>query len=213
MPRYLIKFVSQLSHAEDLRSGKLFMRPASYYRDLERGQRIGQKDPFESAMSHQVAIYKNPRWAIYCMYTVKDERIDVRGNIHIPKQIIEDFSGTQGYAVVLDRDKFEKQLSTVKTNGYMLQAGQVNYHYITMEGTKQLLSSDEINPLALKHPYFSYQNEYRIIIANSVPDRQENIDYYFQSDLRDCSSIIPVSKMILSNDEYTISKREVNFNG
>lgn len=213
MPRYLIKFVSQLSHAEDLRSGKLFMRPASYYRDLEQGQRIGQKDPFESAMSHQVAIYKNPRWPIYCMYTVKDECVDGRRNMHIPKQIIEDFTNAQGYAVVLDRDKFEKRLSTVKTNGYMLRAGQVNYHYITMEDTKQMLSSGKINPLALKHPYFSYQNEYRIIIANSVLDGRENIDYYFQSDLRDCSSIIPVSKMIIGKDEYIIPNKEVNFNG
>lgn len=209
MARYLIKFVSQLSHAENLRSGNLFMRPASYYHDLE----IGQGDITEGAISHQVAIYQNSQWAIYCMYTVKEDDIDRDGNIHISNRVMNDFTNSNGYAVVIDRDKFEKRLSTVKTNGYALQAGEINYHYITFEDMGKMLTKNEPLNLAIKHPYFSYQNEYRIVISRTVPHGQNSIDYYFPSDLCNCSCIIPVSKMIIGNDEYIISKREVNFNG
>ena len=38
MIKYLIKFVSQKSHADMLVAGELFMRPASYYHNLELGQ-------------------------------------------------------------------------------------------------------------------------------------------------------------------------------
>lgn len=38
MIRYLLKFVSKLEYAQMLVDGKLFMRPASYYRRLEMGQ-------------------------------------------------------------------------------------------------------------------------------------------------------------------------------
>lgn len=209
MPRYLIKFVSQLSYAEDLRSGKLFMRPASYYHDLE----LGQGDVTEGAISHEAAIYQNSQWAIYCMYTVKDDDIDNDGNIHISNRVINEFTNRDGYAVIVDRDKFEKRLSTVKTNGYALQAGEINYHYITFEDMGTMLTTNRPLNLAIKHPYFKYQNEYRIVVSRAVPRGQESIDYYFLSDLCNCSRILPVAKMIIGNDEYIIPNKEVNFNG
>lgn len=209
MPRYLIKFVSQLSHAEDLRSGKLFMRPASYYHDLE----LGQGDVTEGAISHEVAIYQNGQWAIYCMYTVKDNDIDSDGNIHISNRVIDDFTNCDGYAVIVNRDKFEERLPTVRTNGYALQAGEINYHYITFEDMGTMLTTNRPLNLAIKHPHFKYQNEYRIIISHAVPHGQKSIDYYFPADLCNCSCVVPIAKMVVGNDEYIISKREVNFNG
>lgn len=228
MSRYLIKFVSKLSHAEDLRSGKLFMRPAEYYHKLE----AGQGDIAEAAISHYAMIYKNSRLPIYCMYAVKDEEICQDGSVHIPQQLVEEFDCTQGYAVVVSRDIFESRLSTVRTEGYALYSGEIVYGNQPIEAFPALLKADKPINLFNKRPYFKHQNEFRVVICCPVPKNKEKkarrkrirrkkkmrkkedekIEYSFQSDLFDCTHIVSLANSKSDDGNYIIPLKEVNFN-
>lgn len=202
MARYLIKFVSKLEYAEDLRHGKLFMRPAEYYHHLERGQ----GDEAEAAICHFAAIYKNVRWAIYCMYTPRGADLHTDGSIHISKRVIDDFKCAQGYAVILDRDKFESLLPLVDTGGYQLSAGEIGYRAFTMEDTSRLLTTDSDDNIAVKRPYFHYQKEYRVVIAKSVPLGDDSVIYNLPSALLGDSWIVSIADLEMKEDEYIIPK-------
>lgn len=91
--RYLIKFVSDLERAEELLSGKCFMRSSKRVRPLPSGDA-------DCSGSHSITIYLNGRWTVCCTYAVNADDVDFVGNIRFPKRII---SERRGYALVLDR--------------------------------------------------------------------------------------------------------------
>ncbi len=201
--RYLIKFVSKLQYAEDLINGKLYMRPASYYHHLE----LGQGDIREAALSGELAIYKNSTIPIYCLYSVLQEEI-INGAICVSKRVIHDFGCEHGYAVILDYQKFEPLLSHVKTNGYQLDAGLVNYHRITHADFGTLFTDKTLLNLFVKHPYFSYQREFRIVIAKQVYRYNEppidHTEYWFEGDLKSLSRIVDISMIPVIDDSYLL---------
>lgn len=82
--RYLLKFVTEYEHAEMLVQGKLFFRPARYYRSLDFG--IG--DSGEGTIFPGICIYTHSDNLIYCMFDSGDV---VDDRIIIPKKNLQDF--------------------------------------------------------------------------------------------------------------------------
>ena len=93
----LLKFTIEESHAIDLLNGKLFMRPACYYWDLEKGQ----GDLREGAVSPIGQIYKNPNYAIFCFSYVEDTDIK-DGKVEIDKKLVDDCA-KNGFVTIIRR--------------------------------------------------------------------------------------------------------------
>lgn len=171
MVKYLLKFVREKEHAEALCAGELFMRPACYYHHLEQGQ----GDLRETAISHSQCIYKKCTVPIYCMYAVEDSDIS-NGTALLSAECIRDFKCEDGYVAVVDFHEFETNLRTLNSNGYEVVGGLVNYHCLSQSDTQKLLVDNSTRNLFMKHPVFSYQKEFRIVVnkisvyARGTPD-------------------------------------------
>lgn len=205
MIKYLIKFVSQLEHAEQLINGEFFMRPASYYHHLENGQ----GDLAESALIHSVAIYKNTQYAIYCLYSVDEKDIGNDGNIYISQKCIEDFHCENGFAVIIDYEKFEKLLPMIQTEGYQLWGGRVRYRKLTYEDMPNMMDMGSIDNLFTKRPYFAYQKEYRIVIAKNVSEEKDHICYKSTSTLNSIADIVSISSLNKCDGKFVICKTNI----
>lgn len=204
MIKYLIKFVGCEEHAQMLIDGEMFMRPASYYHHLE----TGQGDPSEAGVLDGIGIYMNSNIPIFCMYCVFDNDI-IDGKILISKRVIEDFKCEDGFLVLLEYEEFEKRLSTVKTNGYQLDAGRVGYAYKKFDGLADMLNDKSGKSLFIKNPYFSYQKEFRIVIAKQVDiidnHPSDSVTYSFETSLKDLAKIIKISDLVFDGDNYILA--------
>lgn len=204
MIKYLINFVSCEEHAQMLIDGEMFMRPASYYHHLE----TGQGDPSEAGVLDGIGIYMNSNIPIFCMYCVFDNDI-IDGKILISKRVIEDFKCEDGFLVLLEYEEFEKRLSTVKTNGYQLDAGRVGYAYKKFDGLADMLNDKSGKSLFIKNPYFSYQKEFRIVIAKQVDiidnHPSDSVTYSFETSLKDLAKIIKISDLVFDGDNYILA--------
>ena len=201
MIRYLLKFVSKLEYAQMLVDGKLFMRPASYYRRLE----MGQGDMGEGAVFPNACIYKHSQCPIYCLYAATQNDIDLNGCIHISNQCIEDFGCSNGYIVAIDFEKFKSFLKAVDTHGYELDAGMVNYYQITCDDIEKLFVDQTPRNLFIKRPYFSYQHEFRVVIAHALSLKKDSIIYESSVNLSDATRIVKVSDLRHNNKNYTLA--------
>ncbi len=206
MIRYLIKFVSKFEHAEMLQNGLFFMRPMSYYHYLEQGQ----GDQCEGAVSHSIAMYKNTQWGIYCFYSVDDSEISDDGSICFSKRCIDDFKCQNGYAVVIDYEKFEEILYQIDTQGYQLTAGKVSYRYITFEELADILKKESLENVFIKRPVFSYQKEYRFVTTQNIPNDEDSMIYKAKTDLKKISTIVDISTIKQENENYVLSKEQIN---
>lgn len=108
--KYLAKFVSEESFANDLICGNLFMRPVWYFRELEKKNRIaGQGDMREGAVfveekenqHYYMECFENSDVPIFCTYIIYDEDI-LDGRVYIPQKVITDFHCQDGYVVLID---------------------------------------------------------------------------------------------------------------
>ena len=182
MIRYLLKFVFEKAYAEALLNGELFMRPACYYHKLE----MGQGDIYEAALSHDMCVYKHSRVPVFCACAVNDREI-TDDSFAVSERCIKDFKCENGYVVILDFQKFEQALSTLLSSGYEVDGGLVNYHKLTFEDMGELIGDNTARNLFVKHPYFSYQKEFRIVVCREVyklGDRPvDSIIYRFPRDL------------------------------
>lgn len=162
MIKYLIKFVSEEQHAEDLLDGNLFMYPAGHYHTLE----LGRGDIREGALSDSICFYQYINYPIYCLSYVEENSIS-KGQIRISKKIIEDFNCQEGYLVLIDFSKFSSTITSCATEGYALIGGQVSYGNITIGNMKDFFESEDPLNLFVKHPFFKHQNEYRFVICRN----------------------------------------------
>lgn len=204
MIRYLIKFVDKFDYAKMLQNGQFFMRPLSYYRFLE----IGQGDSYEGAVSHSIAMFKNAQWPICCFYSVDVSDILNDGSVCIPKRCLDDFKCFNGYAVVIDYEKFEKLLSSIDTKGFQLSAGKVVYRYIEFEELVDMMKADAMDNVFIKRPDFAYQKEYRIVITKNVPEDNDSVVYKMKSNIKSLSNIIPISTLKADNNGNLILTKE-----
>lgn len=221
MLKYLIKFVSQEKYADELMNGKLFMRCAQYYHDLERRHGAGQGDLREGVIFPGHAIYKNTSIPIFCLYSV-DETDIVEDMIHIPNKVIKDFGCEQGFLVLIDFDGFEEALTSCDTHGYALKGGRVTYGTPSMSLSQYFLTDDhQALNLLVKSEYFSYQKEYRIIVCQQLPlcyhmevldgidvkvidSDQMKITYLIPGGLHSISRKIAVNNLIHTDTEYQL---------
>ena len=165
--KYLIKFVSLKEYADNLLNGFLYMNAANYYAERERtsGTR-GIGDIREAAISHSKQIQKSPSFYIYCMFAVFDNDI-IDDKIKISNEIIKDFECVKGYAVVIEYDKFKKALDSLDSK-FSYCRGLVDYKTITEKDTIKFLTSNNNDHLFIKHPAFSHQQEYRIVVEEKA---------------------------------------------
>ncbi len=168
MIKYLIKFVSQKSHADMLVAGELFMRPASYYHKQE----LGQGDIFEACILPPMQMYYNADLPIYCLYAVRDSDIH-DGKIKISSKCIQDFKCSEGYAVIIQFEPFEKILPTLDTDGYAFQYGDVKYTETQISDLASVFNNKEYDNLFIKLPYFFHQKEFRIVVGKHVCYKNE----------------------------------------
>lgn len=187
--RILVKLVSELTHAEMLLKGCLYMRPASYYHNIKNGQ----GDIREGWLSNKAMIYQNHNLPIYCMCLFHDGDI-INNKISISARCIEDFKCKDGYAVILDASEFEKRLPNINRNGYRMAYGEVIYKEPLISDIAYLIKNEKMENLFIKHPYFSYQKEYRIVIGEPVynfmdMERKDHVIYKFPENLRDIGYI------------------------
>ncbi len=206
MIKYLIKFVSQLNHAEMLINGELFMRPASYYRNLEEGQ----GDIREGLVFHGLRMYKNGEFPICCFYSVNDAEIQ-DGYFLIPNKCITDFKCETGYAVIIDFDEFLKIIPTLQCDGYSVWYDSISYGIPSKELSAKILLSNDLTNLFIKNQSFAYQKEFRIAVAKAVygydtplEKRKESIIYRFANDLGRIAKILQISKLSQVNGNYVV---------
>lgn len=148
--KYLAKFVSEESFANDLICGNLFMRPVWYFRELEKKNRIaGQGDMREGAVfveekenqHYYMECFENSDVPIFCTYIIYDEDI-LDGRVYIPQKVITDFHCQDGYVVLID--------------------------YLPFQDALKMFCDETVDNLFYKSPYFRYQKEHRIVVGEYV---------------------------------------------
>ena len=136
--KYLAKFVSEESFANDLICGNLFMRPVWYFRELEKKNRIaGQGDMREGAVfveekenqHYYMECFENSDVPIFCTYIIYDEDI-LDGRVYIPQKVITDFHCQDGYVVLIDYLPFQDALKTL-VRRFSYCEGAVHYRFPT----------------------------------------------------------------------------------
>lgn len=167
--QYLIKLVSQKSYADALCNGDLFMHSAEYYHQFEDQ---GQGDKREASIFAEARIYRGSQYPIYCMTTVFSDDIK-NSRILISKRMVEDFNCNDGYAVLINYLRFQEKVKMMDTRDAPHYENTVQYGIPSPELSKKWFCSSSLDHLFVKHPYFSYQKEYRIIVLDPLPPRIE----------------------------------------
>lgn len=142
------------------------------------------------------------------MYAVAEHDI-YNGATVISAKCIQDFKCKDGYIVVVGFDEFEGKLKSLNSNGYEVDAGLVDYHYLAHSDTKKLLTENSVRNLFVKHPTFSYQKEFRIAVTKQLYKPGEppvdSITYHFPHGLSpDKAQMIPVSHLKQEGHDYII---------
>lgn len=159
--KYLIKFTSKCEYAQDLMNGKLFMNQADFFHNIENGQ----GDVREATFSNTSMAYIGANNPIYCIYIVYNSQI-IDNKIAIDNRIIEDFNAK--YAVIVDYDSFIERLSNKELiTNYAISFGPVSYRVLSIDDSKEMLLGKK-SALFYKHPYFSYQQEFRITVHEGL---------------------------------------------
>lgn len=198
--KYLLKFTSKYRYAQDLMAGKLFMNQAAYFHSIEKGR----GDVREATFSNTSMAYIHANRPIYCFYMAYNYQI-ADNNIAVDNEIFEDFRPK--YVVVVDYNAYIERLKNkdLKTN-YAISFGAVNYKVLTITDSEKILLGKK-SALFYKHPYFSYQQEFRLMVYENldcitqkkaltggivdVIDKY-NKSYYLKNDLQGIAKIINV---------------------
>ncbi len=205
MIKYLAKFVSKKSYADDLLNGKLYMNTPCYYRHLDNGQ----GDLREATLFMDCCVYQNYLIPIYCMYMICDKEIQ-NGQHIISTRCISDFKCENGYIVLFDFIDFTSRLYTVNTYGYELNASPVTYCIPTPKESIEMLKKDPYQNIKIKNPYFSYQKEFRIIIGKKTSsndndfENPKSAEYWFKEPLIDIGKSIEISSLSRLGNDYIL---------
>lgn len=210
--QYLIKFVSKKEHADILYHGDLFMHSAEYYHQFEEQ---GQGDKGEASIFPGVCMYRGGEYPIYCMTAINSDNIS-DGNILINKRIIKDFKCDDGFLVLIDFKSFLSRLKFLETNNNPYHHQPIVYGTPSFELSAKWLCENSLDNLFVKHPFFSYQQEYRIIVFEPLHPRIEkeihdgismDVAYYDTSrtyripkGLQDISKIYQINTLQVKND-------------
>jgi hypothetical protein len=214
--RYLVKFVAKESYADDLLKGKLFMHCARYYHDLEIQYGPGQGDLREGTIFPNFAMYQYINFPIFCMYMVKDQDIE-DGHVLIDMRLIKDFDCQQGFMVIIPFEPFEYALSTANTEGYAMNGAEVSYGIQTPADIEIMFNSDNALNLVVKHPHFSYQKEYRLIVYKDIykddfPDclnETRSFTCHLSKPISGFAKKVPISELKETSEGFVLNLREL----
>ena len=211
-PKYLIKFCRQLSHAQMLLDGYLFMRPASAFHSFE----TNYGDKKEASLLSWAMIYKNPNCYIYCLSAIFENKINGR--------LIDHFNCEDGFIVIINYDDFSKLLSKENLlnvfSNHSCSYGLVQYGEKGIEFAKQALL-DKIfdSTLFTKSSFFEMEQEFRIATDERYDENIESLDvglkdvnkvFYLGKNIRSISTLIDIKSMkekviLLDGQEILIS--------
>lgn len=214
-PKYLIKFVKEEEYAKYFYSGCLYMNAAGYYLRAEGSLSDSSiRDIMEATISQKAQIYKGLSFYIYCMFSVFYKNIE--GNsIKIANKMLKDFGYENGYAVVVEYEKFKKALTKLDTK-FSYSYGLVNYKNISQEDTVKFLLSENTDNLFVKSPRFASQQEFRIVVEERAKliEKRELFDemecnvfygyepksFIIKEDIRQFSKIYSLKDSVKSNE-------------
>lgn len=117
-------------------------------------------------------MYRGGEYPIYCMTAIKSDNIS-DGNILINKRIIKDFKCENGFLVLIDFKSFLCRLKFLETNNNPYHHQPIVYGTPTFEVSTKWLCENSLDNLFVKHPFFSYQQEYRIIVLEKLKARKK----------------------------------------
>lgn len=201
MKSNLLAKVTKLKYAEDIRAGKLYMNPLSFFRKLEMDGIGDDQEGLLASGSSGLIKYKgeiigemtNIRsyldFPVFCTLSVQFIRIaDNHYKFIFPQKLLNEFmyDVAEEYVLLLiERSEFQrrvdKALSHLELQGYL---GNVVY-----TDDKIVFPVDEMYKVAFrKRHLFSYQNECRLVVNSHVEDHFElNI-----GDIKDISWQYPI---------------------
>lgn len=175
--KYLVKFVTEEAHANDLLDGKLFMRPSRYFRSLESENLDHSRgDQTEGAIFadtrgtvvNYLGIFQNDDLPIFCTYTVYEN--DIADNrIAISKKVIEELNCEQGFAVLIDYLGFKQDLEKIKAaQGINYCEHTVLYQPPSRDRSKEMFANGTVENLFYKSPRYQYQREHRVVMGEII---------------------------------------------
>lgn len=150
-------------------------------------------------------------YPIYCMTAIKSDNI-ADSNILINKRIIKDFKCDDGFLVLIDFKSFLSCLKFLETNNNPYHHQPIVYGTPSFELSAKWLCENSLDNLFVKHPFFSYQQEYRIIVFEPLHPRIEkeihdgismDVAYYayrIPKGLQDISKIYQINTLQVKND-------------
>lgn len=175
--KYLLKFVNEEAHAEDLINGKLFMHPSWYFRNLEIGHSDHSRgDQTEGSIFADVngteviyyGIFQNDDLPIFCTYTVYENDIG-NGRIAVSKKVIEEFNCKQGFAVLIDYCGFKQDLEKIKAEqGIDYVEHTISYQPLSRDESIQIFMNGTVENLFHKSSRYQYQKEHRVVMGEHI---------------------------------------------
>ncbi len=155
---YLIRFFDEEYKVNYLFDKGLYMSPACSYHKTDK--HTLKWDYSEAAISDCFA-YKNSEKPIWCCTAVFKENI-INNTIILDKKLLDDFSCKEGYAVIINVDRFLDAINTNPYNYYSYAYGVVKY---TQRKAKEILLNNHFaSSLFVKYPQFRHQQEFRFCI-------------------------------------------------
>ena len=156
--KYLIKFVNKEKYVKDLLNIGLYMNPACFYHKTEESSL--KWDYSEGAIGNFCG-YKNSENPVWCCSAIFEKNI-TNNAIILHKNILDDFNCKNGYAVIINVNKFFNAINTNPDNYYAITYGLVKYG---QKNTKSILEDKNFaSSLFRKYPIYSYQQEFRVCV-------------------------------------------------
>lgn len=193
-PKLLVK-VGKLVHLEELRKGKMFMRPLSFHRENEKKHpSSGVGDADEGLMMRvtkdmdlqlfvdgvaiegvsMVQTFTNCSNPVFCCATANYELTeDQKVRVHFKNEYLSDFcldnSVEYGFLLINQEVFLHRVALACKRQGIRFAAREVIYTD-TQEPRLQEVDGQLVSPAFFKRTRFSHQNEFRLLFSNHVTD-------------------------------------------
>lgn len=159
----LLKFAPKEAYIDNLLNGHLYINSAGHYHRLP-GE---QGDPLEASIVPGVRLYGNHCLPIYCMNTVL-ENDTVNNCVHIPMRMIREFECADGWIGIVQYDSFARLVNShIADGGSIYSHGAISYGTPGPKLINEMFQGTTCN-LLIKTPKYAYQQEYRIVGAQSV---------------------------------------------
>ncbi len=168
--KYIAKFVSNRNHGMQLINGSIRMMPAGYYASHEKD---GVGDRREGGIFDSVVVAHD--YPVFCCTAISSRNITRENRtdtVHLSPRLFDEFSGDNGYVVIIRFNSFENHLKSGSSDyhGHQIEGGIVNYRSLSVEESSTIISDRSLwyKALLFKDIAYSYQQEFRLISHKTV---------------------------------------------